>query len=80
LKTHTSFIYRSSAGDIFNKKKRTLKDNEALTLMDFAKNYGFMVQDESQGFHWNNDSCTLHPALLYYKKKMAAYAANHFAS
>jgi hypothetical protein len=27
-----------------------------------------VVQDESREFHWNHDSCTLHPAVLYFKK------------
>ena len=27
-----------------------------------------MVQDEIQGFHWNNISCTLHPVALYSMK------------
>jgi hypothetical protein len=36
--------------------------------MNFAENYGFTVQDESQGYHWNDDSCTLQPVVVYYKK------------
>ena len=27
----------------------------------------FIVQDEMQGFHWNNLQCTLHPVVVYYK-------------
>jgi hypothetical protein len=27
-----------------------------------------MVQDESQGYHWNHDYCTMHPAVVFYKK------------
>jgi hypothetical protein len=36
--------------------------------LDFAENDQFMVQDEIQGFHWNNIGCTLHPVALYYMK------------
>ena len=25
------------------------------------------MQDEVQGFHWNNLQCTLHPVVVYYK-------------
>ena len=35
---------------------------------DFAENYQFVIQDEIQGFHWNKQSCTLHPIVLYYMK------------
>jgi len=38
-----------------------------LFLGDFAENYLFVVQDEVQGFHWNNSQCTLHPVVIYYK-------------
>jgi hypothetical protein len=38
-------------------------------LGDFAENYQFIIQDEIQGFHWNKQSCTLHPIVLYYIKE-----------
>jgi hypothetical protein len=49
-------------------RKDNLRENKALVLTDFAENYGFSVQDESQGYNWNHARCTLHPALVYYKK------------
>jgi hypothetical protein len=49
-------------------RKDNLRENEALVLMNFSENFGFMVQDESQGYHWNHDNCTKHPAVVYYKK------------
>ena len=27
-----------------------------------------MIQDEVQGFHWNNSQCTLHPVVTYYQE------------
>ena len=35
-------------------------------MLDFAENYAFIVQNEIQSFHWNNQQCTLHPAVVYY--------------
>ena len=32
---------------------------------DFAGNYQFVIQDDVQGFHWNNSQCTLHPVNTY---------------
>ena len=47
--------------------KENLEENEVIILRDFAENYSFVVQDEVQGFHWNNLQCTLHPVAVYYK-------------
>ena len=49
---------------------RTLKDlegDQAVIMLDFAENYSFVVQDEVQGFHWNNAQATLHLFVIYYK-------------
>ena len=32
-----------------------------MIMLDFTENYSFVVQDEVQGFHWNNTHATLHP-------------------
>ena len=47
--------------------KDNLEENEVIILGDFAENYSFVVQDEVQGFHWNNLQCTLYPVIVYYK-------------
>ena len=36
---------------------------------DFAENFSFIVQDEIQAYHWNNQQCSLHPIVLYYRKE-----------
>lgn len=43
--------------------------NEAIMVCDFAENYSFVIQDEAQGFHWNNSMATVHPSVVYYKNK-----------
>lgn len=35
---------------------------------DFAENYSFILQDEIQGYHWNNGQATIHPFVIYFKK------------
>ena len=49
-------------------RKDNLSGTACIVLLDFAENYQFMVQDEIQGFHWNNIGCTLHPVALYHMK------------
>ena len=33
---------------------------------DCSENYAFVLQDEAQGFHWNNAQATVHPFVIYY--------------
>ena len=47
--------------------KETLSAESMVILMDFAKNYSFIVQDAVQGQHWNNSQVTLHPFRVYFK-------------
>ena len=35
--------------------------------MGFSKNFSFHIQDEAQGYHWTDSSCTVHPVVGYYK-------------
>ena len=37
-------------------KKESLQLGELMIICDFAENYSFVLQDEAQGFHWNNNS------------------------
>lgn len=46
--------------------KENLSKGKAIYLGDIAENYKFVAQDEVQGFHWNNDQCTLHPVVVYF--------------
>jgi hypothetical protein len=70
LNTLTAHSYIAKAQAKYLKKcKEELKENEVIVLGDFAENYKFVIQDEIQGFHWNKQTCTLHPIVLYYKKE-----------
>ena len=35
-------------------------------ITDFAENYSFILQDEAQGFQWNNSQASIHPFVIYY--------------
>ncbi len=50
-----------------SEKKSTLEPGELLVIGDFAENYGFVMQNAVQGFHWTNTQATLHPWVVYYK-------------
>jgi hypothetical protein len=47
--------------------KCNLQSGEFVVLCDFAENYSFILQDEAQGFHWNNAHATIHPFVIYFK-------------
>ena len=66
LTTH-SFIATSQA-KYLKKVKEELREDKVIVLGDFAENYKFIIQDEIQGFHWNKQSCTLHPIVIYHIK------------
>ena len=65
----TVHSYKSKCQLRHLKKLKSETDNStALFLGDFAKNYQFVIQDEVQGFYWNNSQCTLNPVVTYYQK------------
>ncbi|GBL67857.1 hypothetical protein AVEN_124150-1 [Araneus ventricosus] len=45
----------------------TASSNTAVVSMDFSENYAFTIQDEPQGYHWNSNSCTIHPVMIHCK-------------
>ena len=51
--------------DFMCQKKLSLGQGEFLILADFSKKFSFVVQDEVQCFHWNNNSATIHPFVCY---------------
>ena len=50
------------------KLKPKIGSSAVLFLGDFAENYQFVIQDEVQGFRWNNSQCTPHPAVTPYQQ------------
>ena len=74
--TSHSYIAKSQA-KYLNDRKNEINETCALILGDFAENYSFVVQDEVQGFHWNNLQCTLHPVVCYFKSGNDLDHASH---
>lgn len=67
LKTH-HFIAKEQSCYLEN-LRTNLKNGEVLVQCDFSENYAFIVQNAAQAFHYNNDQCTVHPIVYYYRKK-----------
>jgi hypothetical protein len=63
---HHAFITRAQS-TFYSDTKPDMKEGEVLVVCDFAENYSFVVQDEIQSFHWNNEMATVHPFVAYYK-------------
>lgn len=49
------------------KVKDELKENKAVTILDFSENFSFVIQDSVQGYYWSNDQATIHPLVTYYR-------------
>ena len=47
--------------------KEQLEEGHVIILSDFSENYGFVIQDAAQGYHWTNSQATLYPSIAYYK-------------
>jgi hypothetical protein len=50
------------------KLKSNLQSGEFVVLCNIAENYSFILQDEAQGFHWNNAQATIHTFVIYFMK------------
>ena len=46
--------------------KENSRPGEVITILDFAENYSFVVQDAALGFHCDNRQATLHPFVAYF--------------
>lgn len=66
LVTH-DFIARKQQEQLKHRKKN-LEMDEAVVICDFAENFSFVIQDEVQGYHWNQKQCTIHPFVIYYRR------------
>ena len=67
--TFHSFIARSQS-QYLNKPKENLKCGAVIILGDFAESFSFIEQDKIQGYHWNNQQCSLHLLFIIIVKKM----------
>lgn len=63
-----SYISKKQS-EYIKQRKENIADYEVLCLMDFSENYGFILQDEIQSYHWNHSACTVHPAILYFRER-----------
>lgn len=64
LKPHSFFAKQQS---MFTAEiKERVCEGEVLVMFDFSENYAYTVQNASQAFHFNNDQCTVFPAIYYY--------------
>jgi len=52
-----------------SERKDNLKKDEMLVHCDFSENYAYITQNAAQAFHFNNNQCTVHPAIFYYRSK-----------
>ena len=56
----TSHSYTAkSQGRYLKQCKAELVQLDCIVLLDFAENFKFVVQDEVQSYHWNNQQCTI---------------------
>ena len=65
--TQKTFFIAKKQSEHYNFVKKNVKENEAVVSLDFAKKYGFVVQDEAQSFHWNNDQAKIFPIAVHYR-------------
>ena len=64
LLTH-SFIAKHQS-QFYSETKSSPPPGIFVVSADFSENYAFILQDEAQGFHWNNAQATVHPFVIYY--------------
>ena len=72
-----SYIAREQSKYIKDKKE-SMEIGHVLCNMDFSQNHNFIIQNEVQGYHWTNKTCTVHPVVCYYKKNQAQEITKQF--
>lgn len=60
------FISKNQSKYLSDRKEK-LQFEEVLVHTDFSENYSYVVQDAAQQFHYNNNQCTVHPVIFYYR-------------
>lgn len=64
----------------FQDLKKSISPGNFIIICDFAQNYTFVVQDEIQGYHWNNEQATVHPFVYYYKTENGDLKSGSFVA
>ena len=78
--TSHSFISKCQSKNL-KELKESLEEKHVIILGDFAENYSFVVQDEVQGFHWNNLQCTSSPCCGLFQEGQCSgidFILHHF--
>ena len=60
------------ANEISLKNERKMKKGSCIAYLILQKTM-FVVQDETQSYHWGKTGCTLHIVALYYLNKMCQF-------
>jgi hypothetical protein len=55
-----------------NELESTTEPVDCVVLHDFAENCSFILQDEAQGYHWNNAQATIHHFTTYFQESISA--------
>ena len=53
----------------------SLSSEGTVLVGDFSETLSFVIQDATQGFHWDNGQCTRHPFVLYKSSCHKSYCA-----
>ena len=60
------YISKAQSTCLMNQKEK-LDSDTCIIMIDFAENYQYVLENEIQSFHWNNNQCSIQPAVIYYK-------------
>ena len=72
IKPIASHLFRASWQiSQLDKCKESITQNDAVVIMDFAKNYTCRFQNEVQSAFWDSNQITIHPMMTYYLVKDA---------
>jgi len=63
LLTH-SFVAKQQSSFQLEAKSNLQSDRVFQVIEDFSENNSFVLQDEAQGFHWNNSQATVHHFMV----------------
>ena len=64
-----NYIYRWQA-DQFRQCLQNFPDDVIVSVVDFAKNYSFKIQNEIQGMHWYSSQITIMVHICYVRSTM----------
>lgn len=59
------FFYHQVTGDLYKTVKINTQARRSNVLFDFNDNYSYVNHNEVQGYHWTQDSSSLHPVVIY---------------